>query len=95
LYHNKKKKKKKTLLDASKEDGLEVNTGETMYMLMSHYQNTGQNCNIKIANKAYENVTNFKYLGMTVISQNYIHKEIKSKLNFGSSCYHSVQNFSM
>jgi hypothetical protein len=35
-----------------------------------------------------------KYLGMAVTNQNYIHKEVKSRLNSGNNCYHSVQNLS-
>jgi hypothetical protein len=31
-----------TLIDASKEVGLEVNTEKTKYMLLSHHQNAGQ-----------------------------------------------------
>jgi hypothetical protein len=38
------------LIDASKEVGLEVNTEKTKYMLSGH-QNSGQNHNIKIANR--------------------------------------------
>jgi hypothetical protein len=43
-----------TLIDASKEVGLEVNAEKTKYMLLSHYQNAGQNRDIKIANTAFE-----------------------------------------
>jgi hypothetical protein len=32
------------------------------------------------------------YLGTTLTDQNYIHEEIKSGLNSGNVCYHSVQN---
>jgi adenine-specific DNA methylase len=44
------KKNTQTLIDASKEVGLEVNTEKTKYMLLSRHQNAGQNPNIKIAN---------------------------------------------
>jgi hypothetical protein len=37
------KKNTEALIEASKEVGLEVNTGESKYMLISHHQNAGQN----------------------------------------------------
>jgi ERCC4-related helicase len=46
-------------------------------MLLSHHQNVGQNRDIKIANKLFENVSQFKYLGMTATNQNFIQEEIK------------------
>jgi hypothetical protein len=39
---------------------------ETKYMLLSRQQNAGQNHDIKIATKFFENVAQFKYLGMTI-----------------------------
>jgi hypothetical protein len=60
-------------------------------MLLSHHQNAQQNINKKIANRTYENVTKFKYLGMKVTNQNFIQEEIKMRLNLGNACYHSLQ----
>jgi hypothetical protein len=60
-------------------------------MIVSHHLNSGQNQNIRIANESFENVVKFKYLGMTLINQNDIHDEIKSRLNSGNACYYSVQ----
>jgi hypothetical protein len=47
---------------------------------------------IKIANRSFENLSEFKYLGMTVTNRNLIQEEIKRRLNSGNACYHSVQN---
>jgi hypothetical protein len=64
-------------------------------MFLSHHQKAGQNHNIKIGDKVtFENVAQFKYLGMTVTNQNLIQEEIKRRLNSGNACYHSVQNIS-
>jgi hypothetical protein len=62
-------------------------------MLLSRQQNVGQNRDVKIANRSFENVSHFKYLGTTVTNQNWIGEEIKRRLNFANACYHSVQNF--
>jgi hypothetical protein len=49
-----------------KEVGLEVNTEKTKYKLLSCRQNEGQNHDIKVLNRSFDNVAQFKYLGMTV-----------------------------
>jgi hypothetical protein len=71
------KKKTQTLIDASKEVGLEVNTEKTKCMLLSRDQNAGQNHDIKIGNRCFENVAQFTYLGTTITNQNLIQEEIK------------------
>jgi hypothetical protein len=86
------KKNTETLIDASKEVGLEINTEKTKYMLQFRHQNAGQNHDIKIANKCFENVEQFKYLLTTATNQNLIQEEIKRKFNFGNACYRSVKN---
>jgi hypothetical protein len=85
------KKNTETLIDASKEVGLEINVDKTKYMLLSRQQNVGQNRDIKIANRSFENVSQFKYLVTTVTNQNFIQEEIKRILNSGNACYHSVK----
>jgi hypothetical protein len=50
------KKHTETLIDASKEVGLEETATKTKYMLLSRHQNAGQNHDMKIANRCYENV---------------------------------------
>jgi hypothetical protein len=86
------KKNTKALLNASKEVGLEVNPEKTKYVLMLRSQKIGQKCSIKIANRSFEDVAEFRYLGTTLTGQNCMHKEIKSRLNLGNACCHSVQS---
>jgi hypothetical protein len=87
-----KQRNTKALLDASKEVGLEVNTEKTKYMLVSRCQKAGQRQSIKIGDRSFESVAKFKYLGTTLTDQNCIHEEIKSTLNSGNACYHSIQS---
>jgi hypothetical protein len=61
-------------------------------MLLSRHHSAGQNWDIKIAYKSFENVSQFKYFGTKVTDQNLIREEIKRRLNSGNACYHSVQN---
>jgi hypothetical protein len=86
------KKDTEALIDVTKEVGLEINVEKTKYMLLSREQNMRQNRDIKIANRSFENVPQFKYLGTTVTNQNLIQEEIKRILKSGNACYHSVQN---
>jgi len=74
------------------EVGLEVNTEKIKYTVMPHHENAGQNNNLVIANKFYENMAKFKHMVKIVMNQNCIHEEVKSKINLGDGCYHSVQN---
>jgi ribosomal protein S2 len=92
IYVGTIKKNTETLTDASKEVGPEVNIKKTKYMLLSCRQNSGQNRDIKTANRCFENVAQFKYLGTAVTNQNLIQEKIKRGLSSVNACYHSVQN---
>jgi hypothetical protein len=61
------KKNTETSIDVSKEVDLEINVEKTKYMLLSRQHNVGQNRDINIANRLFENVSQFKYLGMIKI----------------------------
>jgi hypothetical protein len=47
---------------------------------------------MEVASSSFENVAQFKYLGMTVTNTNLIQEEIKRRLNSGNACYHSFHN---
>jgi ribosomal protein S2 len=71
------RKTTRTVIDASKEAGLEVNTENTKYMLLSRHQNAGRNHDISIAKRCFEYVADFRYLGTTITNQILIQEEIK------------------
>jgi hypothetical protein len=57
------KKNTETLIDASKEVGLEINVDKTKYMLLSRHQNAGHKHDTKTANRYFENVSQFIIFG--------------------------------
>jgi hypothetical protein len=61
-------------------------------MFMSCHQTTGQNHHIKAANRSFEKVAKFKYLGTMLKNQNCIDEETKNRLNSENACCHAVQN---
>jgi len=47
---------------------------------------------MKIDNRSFEMVEQFKYLGTALTNEKSIQEEIKSRLKSCNACYHSVQN---
>jgi hypothetical protein len=88
------KRNTETLTDSRKEVGLEEKAEKTIYMLPSHHQNEVEIHDKKITNRSFENLAQFKYLGMTVKNQNLTQEEINWRLNLSTACYHSVQKLS-
>jgi hypothetical protein len=60
------KKNKEAVLDARKENGLEVNPEKTKYMLRPRYQKAGEKQSIKIGNRSLEEEAKSKYYGVTL-----------------------------
>jgi hypothetical protein len=70
-----------------------VNAEKLKYIIMSRCLNAGQKLSIKMANRSFEDGANFKYLGTSLRDQNYMHEQIKSRLNLGNVCCHSAHSF--
>jgi hypothetical protein len=79
-------KNTEALLDAIKEVSLEANSDKGKYMLMS-CKKAGQKHSIKLANRYFEGVAKFKYLGTTPTDQNCMEEEIKIRIISGNACY--------
>jgi hypothetical protein len=56
IYTINKNKNTETLIDVSKEIGIEVNTEKTKFMFLSRHQNAGHNNDIKLENRFFKNV---------------------------------------
>jgi len=57
-----------------------------LVMVMSQDQNAGRSHNIKSDKSSFEKVEQFIYLGTTLMNQNSIQEEIKSKLKSRNAC---------
>jgi hypothetical protein len=57
-------------------------------MLLSRRQNIGLNHDIKIADRCFENVVQFKYLGTTIRKQNLMQYGIMRRLISSNTFYH-------
>jgi hypothetical protein len=77
-------KENKLYFIASNEVDLEINIEKTKSMLLTRHQNVGRNRDIKIGNRSFENVSQFKYLQTTVKNQNLNQENIKRRLNSGN-----------
>jgi hypothetical protein len=64
------KENRESLLEASRDIGLEINAEKTKYLIISLHPNSGQNQNIRTANESFENVAKFIYFGMMLRNQN-------------------------
>jgi hypothetical protein len=59
------KKNIDTVLNTSREAGLEMNPEKTTYMLISRYKKAGQKHSIKTVTRSFEDEATFKYFGTT------------------------------
>jgi hypothetical protein len=70
-----------------------VLSGKKFWLCDARSQKIGQKRSIKTVNWSFEDVAKFQYLRTTLTEENYVQEEIKSRLNSGNACYHSVRVF--
>jgi len=57
------KENSETLIEVSRAVGLEINARKTKYFVISRYQYSSQNQNIRINNESFESVANIQIVG--------------------------------
>ena len=55
-------------------------------------KNAGQNRNMKLGNKPFENLEQLRYFGTTLTNRKSVREEIKNKFMLGNARFHLVQN---
>jgi hypothetical protein len=77
------------LESATKEMGLAINESKTKYMEATNNPTNTQYLSVK--EYKFEKVTQFKYLGTLVTSDNNLTVEINHRLLTANSCYHGMK----
>jgi hypothetical protein len=80
-------KNTEALVVGSKKTGIQAIADKTKYTVMSRDENAGRSQNIKTDNSSFERVEQLKYLGTSLMYQNCIQEEFKSRLKSGNACY--------
>jgi len=76
-------------MKASKNMGLLVNAEKAKYMVVT--RESEDSFNLKIENNEFEQVKEFKYLGVTLNNKNIMHEEINVRLNAANRCYFAME----
>jgi hypothetical protein len=69
--------------------GLLVNERKTKYMFMTAAENARKPHNLRIGNKEYEDVSEFKYLGNITENNNRNDRCIKERIQTGNKAYYA------
>jgi hypothetical protein len=79
----------KKLITASKTMGLAVNAEKKKYMVV--IRGSEDSSKLKVRNNEFEQVKEFKYLGVILNNKNIMHEEVNVRLNAVNRCYFAME----
>ncbi|XP_050547614.1 uncharacterized protein LOC126909240 [Daktulosphaira vitifoliae] len=88
-YYRKYPTRTNDLIKAAKPMGLEVNQGKTKYLVMT--RGTRDNSHLVVENYTFQQVSDFKYLGVNISQQNNMHNEIKIRISAANKGYYALE----
>lgn len=77
------------LINYSSSMGLVINENKTKYMMMT--RNATTKGNLHVGDLTFEQVGDFKYLGVNINEKNNMHNEVKMRLNVANRCYFTMK----
>jgi len=77
-----------SLINSSKKMGLSINEDKTKYLIMS--RNVVNKSNLRVGPYCFEQVDNFKYLGVNINDKNNMHNEIQITISAANQAYFTM-----
>ncbi|KAL4104510.1 hypothetical protein QTP88_019805 [Uroleucon formosanum] len=77
------------LINSSSSMGLVINENKTKYMVMT--RNAMTKSNLHVGDLTFEQVEDFKYLGVNINEKNNMHNEIRMRINAANRCYFTMR----
>lgn len=75
---------------AAKKVGLQVNEGETEFMVAGRRDSTRIYTSLKVGNHEFNRVKQFKYLGSVLTEKNETEKEVAARILLGNKCLYGL-----
>ncbi|KAL4103226.1 hypothetical protein QTP88_018603 [Uroleucon formosanum] len=81
------------LMKVCKHIGLSINQEKTKYMFMTREARDNEDdSDLEVDGKSFQQVHDFKYLGVNINNRNCMHNEIKLRLKAGNGCYFAMSH---
>jgi len=81
------------LMKVCKHIGLTINQEKTKYMFMTREARDNEDdSDLEVDGILFQQVHDFKYLGVNINNRNYMHNEIKLRLKAGNGCYFAMSH---